>query len=62
MNTHSTEHHFLEHDRFFFLSGEGDKTQGWYTETREGVLGPYKSHYHAEKCLDLWVISHPSKR
>ena len=62
MNTHSTEQHFLEHDRFFFLSSEDDSVQGWYTETRECVLGPYRSHDYAEKSLDLWITSHPSKR
>ncbi len=62
MGNKLSEQGFLEHNRFFFSSSDKNYAQGWYAETREGVLGPFINRKFAKQYLDDWIKTHPSKR
>jgi hypothetical protein len=62
MNIHTKARHYLEHDRFFYSHSNELNIGGWYTETREGIRGPFKEKGSAKKILMKLINSRPSRR
>ena len=53
---------FFRHGRFFWVEDDDEYSAGWYTETREGVRGPFPSRHLAEVDLLDLITRRPRRR